>query len=131
MTKATRIPLGEAFDNLEFVGDRTPASTPETLEGAFATLSEYRDGGVFIGHYAGSSDWERHSRGDEIVMVIEGETTLFLLSDGKETANRLAQGELFVVPADTWHRFETPEGVKIMTVTPQPTDHSAQRPEVT
>ena len=40
----------------------------------------------------------------------------------------LGAGEMIVVPANTWHRFET-DGVKLMTVTPQPTDHSVERPE--
>ena len=102
MTKATRISLDEAFEKLEFVRDRTPESTPEDLEGAFATLSPYRDGAVFIGHYAGNSEWERHPQGDEIVMVVEGETTLFVLSDGKESSNVLRKGEMFVVPTNTW-----------------------------
>ena len=92
-------------------------------------LSEYRDGAVFIGHYAGDSKWERHSNGDEIVFVIEGETTLILLVGGKENPNTLGQGELLVVPKNTWHRFETSKAVKIMSVTPQPTDHSIERPD--
>jgi len=99
------------------------------LRGAFAMLSEYRDGAVFIGHYAGNSKWERHSNGDEIVFVVEGETTLILLVKDKEIPNTLGQGELLVVPKNTWHRFETSKAVKIMSVTPQPTDHSIERPD--
>jgi len=34
-----------------------------------------------------------------------------------------------VVPQGTWHRFEAPVGVKVMTVTPLPTDHRADRPD--
>ena len=92
-------------------------------------LSEYRDGAVFIGHYAGNSQWERHSNGDEIVFVVEGETTLILLVKDSEIPNTLGQGELLVVPKNTWHRFETSKAVKIMSVTPQPTDHSIERPD--
>jgi hypothetical protein len=28
-----------------------------------------------------------------------------------------------IVPQGIWHRFDAPEGVTMMTVTPQPTDH--------
>jgi hypothetical protein len=28
-----------------------------------------------------------------------------------------------IVPQGVWHRFEVPEGITLMTVTPQPTDH--------
>jgi len=129
MPKATAISIDAAFSQLKFLGDRTPETTEEEAEDAFAMLSEYRDGGVFIGHYAGDSEWERHANGDEIVFVIEGETTLILLVDSSEVSNTLRQGELLVVPGNTWHRFETPKAVKVMTVTPQPTDHSIERPQ--
>ncbi len=126
MTKATALSLENAFETLTFLGTRTPESTD--IQDAFCTLSEYRDGGIFLAHYAGCSEWEKHSNGDELVMVIEGETTLVLLEEGNETPNILGQGELLVVPQNTWHRFESPKGVKVMTVTPQPTDHSVEFP---
>ena len=61
--------------------------------------------------------------------MVGGETTLILLVGGKEIPNTLGQGELLVVPKNTWHRFETSKAVKIMSVTPQPTDHSIERPD--
>jgi hypothetical protein len=36
--------------------------------------------------------------------------------------------ELVVVPAKTWHRFKDSDRLKILTVTPQPTDHSLETP---
>ncbi|MDX1512288.1 MAG: cupin domain-containing protein [Gammaproteobacteria bacterium] len=123
------VSIRDAFDRLRFLGDRTPETPPEQSQRAFARLADYRDGAVFIGHYAGDSAWERHPNGDEFVMVVEGQTTLFLIVDGAEVSHTLAAGEFIVVPERTWHRFETPEGVKIMTITPQPTDHSIERPE--
>lgn len=128
MPKATPISIEDAFAALEFLGNRTPETTPEQAEGAFAALSDYRDGAVFIGHYAGNSAWERHANGDELVFVVEGATTLIMLADDGEIRNPLSAGEFMVVPRNTWHRFETPEGVKIFTVTPQPTDHCIAPP---
>lgn len=124
--KARVLSLEDAYTRLKFLPDRTP-ETADT-GGAFCRLADCRDGGIFLGHYAGSSEWERHRNGDEIVLVMEGETTLFLLEEGTETAHRLRDGELLVVPQGVWHRFETPRSVKILTVTPQPTDHSIGRP---
>ncbi len=129
MPKSTPISITAEFSRLKFLANRTPETSDEEAEGAFAMLSEYRDGAVFIGHYAGNSKWERHSNGDEIVFVVEGETTLILLVKDKEIPNTLGQGELLVVPKNTWHRFETSKAVKIMSVTPQPTDHSIERPD--
>lgn len=130
MSQATVLSLAEAFAKLDFVGDRTPESSDGELEAAFATLASYRDGGLFIGHYAGYSEWERHGQGDELVYVLEGETTIVLLGASGEQSNLLRAGEMFVVPQGTWHRFETPRGVKIFTATPQPTDHSVDLPEL-
>ena len=127
MTKAKRISVSQGFESLRFLENRTPQST--NIEDSFCTLSEYRDGGIFLAHYAGSSEWEKHSKGDELVMVIEGNTTLVLLLEGREVPNTLSQGEILVVPQNTWHRFESPSGVKVMTVTPQPTEHSIDKPE--
>ena len=128
MKLASVISLTQAFDKLRFYANRTPESSDEELSDAFAELSSYRDGGIFIGHYAGYSEWERHSQGDEIVYVLEGKTTLILLDEFREVTNELEAGQLLVVPQNTWHRFETPEAVRILTVTPQPTDHSQEKP---
>ncbi|OEE43376.1 cupin [Enterovibrio norvegicus] len=124
MSKAPRISLSDAFSKVSFLDGRTPDhSLSGDGQDCFGTLSDYRDGGIFIAHYSGSSEWERHP-GDELVQVIEGETTIYLLIDGEEKPVSLLAGELVVVPQGIWHRFSTPVGVKVMTVTPQPTEHS-------
>ena len=122
------ISIDDAVAALTLLPDRTPTTTVEQSRDAFTLLSTYREGGIFVGHWAGSSEWERHTVGDEIVMVIDGETTITFLSDAGERSAPLAAGELVIVPRGTWHRFDTPRGVKVLSVTPQPTDHSAERP---
>ena len=121
------IELAKEFGKLEFYADRMPNSTAEDLARAFAKLDDYRDGGIFIGHYAGNSEWERHPNGDEVVCVVEGETTLVFLQE-EEIAHKLSSGMLIVVPKGIWHRFETPVGVKILSITPQPTELSVNKP---
>lgn len=129
MSKAIPISLQQQLSTLKHLANRTPESTPEEREGAFAELSPYRDGGIYIGHFSGSSEWERHAGGDEIVFVVEGAARLVLMDQGEEIEHQLQQGDLMVVPKSTWHRFEVPGSVKVLTVTPRPTDHSVQRPE--
>lgn len=128
MSKGTVISLTNNFQKLTFLEDRTPDTTASESEGYFAELSDYRNGAIFIAHYAGSSDWERHGEGDEIVSVIDGETNLVLLDKDGEKANHMRAGDIIVVPQGQWHRFESPKGVKVMSVTPQPTDHSFDTP---
>ena len=122
------ISIDEAMEQLTFLPDRTPAGAGEDSADAFKRLSGYRDGAIFVGHWAGRSEWERHTVGDEIVMVVDGATTIFFLDGETEHEATLRAGELVVVPQGTWHRFETPEAVKVLSVTPQPTDHTADRP---
>ena len=120
--------ISQALGALSFVGDRTPASTAEQLAGAFAELTAYRDGAVFIGHWAGKSEWERHGAGDELVLVLEGRARLILRVGGDDIRHELGPMELLVVPSGTWHRFEVEQRVQVLTVTPHPTEHAVELP---
>ena len=128
-TRPTAISIDHAIERLTFLPDRTPERfTDEASFTAYNMLGDYRDGAVFVGHWAGQSEWERHSAGDELVMVIDGATTISLLTDGEEHPCHIAAGCFVVVPQGVWHRFDTPDAVKLLTVTPQPTDHQVDRP---
>lgn len=129
MTKATAISISNALNKLSRYDGRTPQTKDDEMGGAFAILSDYRDGAIYIGDYSGFSEWERHPAGDELVTVLCGETNLVLLTKEGEISNHLTEGGLLVVPQGVWHRFESPEGVKVLTVTPQPTDHTVTYPE--
>jgi uncharacterized cupin superfamily protein len=122
------IAVHKAIADLTFLRDRTPTTTAEESAEAFLRLCDYRDGAIFVGRWAGNSKWERHSVGDEIVMVIGGETTITFLTDDGEESSKLRAGDLVVVPQSTWHRFDTPDEVEVLSVTPQPTDHRPDRP---
>lgn len=131
MSKSVAITIESEFTRVEFLKNRTPETTDEEAKNAFALLSEYRDGGIYVAHYSGYSEWERHVNGDEFVQVLDGETTLILLSGEKEQRNELSSGQMLVIPKGVWHRFESPIGVKVMTITPQPTEHSIDKPNGT
>ncbi|MBJ7556959.1 cupin domain-containing protein [Marinomonas spartinae] len=129
MSKLAKKSIETAFLGLEYLPNRTPGMAfSGGASKAFLELSQYRDGAIYVGHYSGNSEWERHSVGDEIVMALEGTTTLVLLIEGQEEKHPLKEQELFVVPKNVWHRFESSTHLKVMTVTPQPTDHSLERP---
>jgi mannose-6-phosphate isomerase-like protein (cupin superfamily) len=103
---------------------RRPDTSDAEMSSAFATLFDYRDGAIFTGSYSGDSSWERHTNGDEIVYVLDGATRIILLEQSGEEAVDLIKGSMIVVPQSIWHRFESPDGVTVLSVTPQPTDHS-------
>jgi mannose-6-phosphate isomerase-like protein (cupin superfamily) len=119
--------LTEILKQLTHLPNRTPemAFTGE-VDSAFSDIAPYRDGVISVGYYSGNSEWERHPSGDEIVMVIEGKTTLVLRVNGEQHGIALNSGELIVVPQGYWHRFETSTQLKVMSVTPGPTEHSLE-----
>ena len=104
--------------------ERRPDTPEDQTAKAFATLAEFRDGGIFAGSFQGESAWERHTQGDELVQVLSGATTLTILTDDGPQDLEMTAGTLAVVPQNCWHRFRAPEGVTLLTATPQPTDHS-------
>ena len=121
------VDLGAAYDALTFLADRSIDSTDDELAPAFAQLAETGMGVVFIGHYGGDSQWERHI-GDEYVAVVDGSTEVTMIVDGADVTHTMTAGQFVIVPEGTWHRFHTPDAVKVMTITPQPTEHSPTRP---
>jgi mannose-6-phosphate isomerase-like protein (cupin superfamily) len=122
--------IAEILSKVKYLPSRTPESgfNGET-SGVFALVSHCRDGAIYLGHYSGSSEWERHQNGDEVVLAIEGKTTVVLLVAGEQERIHLSTGELVVVPKGVWHRFEGSSSLKVMSVTPTPTDHSLGRPD--
>ena len=66
--------------------------------------------------------WERHPKGDEIVQIIDGTTTLQVVRDNRSEDFTLSAGAFVVIPQGAWHRFESAEGVSLMTATPEPSE---------
>jgi mannose-6-phosphate isomerase-like protein (cupin superfamily) len=115
--------LKAEFAKLTMLRNRTPTSPEAERKGASARVATYRDGAIFTAKFAGLSAWERHPQGDEIVQIVDGATTLHVMtSQGRESV-ALTAGMLAVVPQNMWHQFEAPNGVCVMTATPQPTEH--------
>jgi quercetin dioxygenase-like cupin family protein len=108
---------------LRMLRGRTPETPAAQREGAFARLAPYRDGAIFTGKFAGNSAWERHPNGEEIVQIVDGATTLHVMTEDGPQSFALSAGMIAIVPQNAWHRFEAPDGVCVMTATPQPTEH--------
>jgi mannose-6-phosphate isomerase-like protein (cupin superfamily) len=117
------VDLKAELAKLRMLRGRTPATPAAAREGAFAKLAPIRDGNIFLAKFAGDGAWERHPNGDELVQILDGATTLHLMTaDGLQSVN-LSAGMVAIVPQGMWHRFAAPDGVSLMTATPQPTQH--------
>jgi mannose-6-phosphate isomerase-like protein (cupin superfamily) len=118
------IDLNAELAKLTMLCERSPQTTRAERQGSSAQLAPYRDGAIFTTKFAGEGGWERHRNGDELVHILDGAATLHLMTDDDgPQALTLGPGMIAVVPQGTWHRFEAPGGVTLMTATPQPTDH--------
>jgi hypothetical protein len=126
-TESLRNPIDEVIATLGFLPNRAPTTSAEELTDAFARLSNHRDSGVLVGHWAGTSEWERHSVGDEIVMVLRGRPTIFFLDGEVDRAAALSASEMVIVPQGHGIGSRPPDEATILSVRPLPTDHSADR----
>ncbi len=114
------IDLESALANVKFLDGRTRHSdTTDT----FARLTEYRDGAIYAGGFSGVSPWERHPA-DEIVHILKGEAVISLAFNQGTESQVLKAGMIIVVPQNIWHRFDAADGVTLMSITPQPSEHT-------
>jgi mannose-6-phosphate isomerase-like protein (cupin superfamily) len=118
------IDLHRDLAGLPLLKERYGHPTDAESQKSFATLAAYRDGGIFATHFRGSSGWERHPHGDEVVQILAGSTRFDILVDDVMQSLALSAGMLVVVPQGCWHRFESETGVKVLTITPKPTQHT-------
>ena len=119
----TIMDLNAEFAKLRMLRGRTPETPAAEREGAFARLAPYRDSAINVAKFSGEGPWERHPNGDEIVQVVDGATTFHIMTEDGPRSFALKAGMVVIVPQGAWHRFEAPDGVSLMTTTPQPTQH--------
>ena len=117
------IDLNRDLAGLVKLEGRGAHTTEDEAQASFMSLGDFRDGGLFAASFSGSSGWERHLKGDEIVQIVEGATRLDVIVGDEIESHELSAGMLLVVPQGCWHRFISEHGVKVMTATPQPTEH--------
>jgi mannose-6-phosphate isomerase-like protein (cupin superfamily) len=117
------IDLPAELAKLKMFEGRTPMSTQAERKGSSGPLVPYRDATVFASKSAGRGAWERHLDGDELVYVVDGAATLHLFENGASRQIAVEKGHLAVVPAGIWHRFDYPDGITLLTITPGKSDH--------
>src|SRR5258708_20441923 len=93
------------FAKLNMLCGRTPTTGESERKGAFAKLAEYRDGGIFTAKFAGRGPWERHQTGDELVQIVDGATTMHLMTAEAPQTLQLTAGMIVIVPQGMWHHF--------------------------
>jgi uncharacterized cupin superfamily protein len=117
------IDLNAELAKLTMFRGRTPQSTMADRKGSGGRLAPYRDGALFATKFAGKGHWEAHLAGDELIHILDGAATLEIVcDDGPPKTFALSTGMIAVNPQGAWHRFQSSEGVTLMTATPLPSE---------
>lgn len=61
--------------------------------------------------------WEMHPKGDEVVVVVEGEMTLVQEIDGANVETTLGPGQYAINPRGVWHAGKIPTFAKALFIT--------------
>jgi len=93
------------------------------------SLGTFDRNAVGIGRYVpGTSPWERHDNGDELLVVMDGEVRIDVLADdGASTPAMLTNGTVFTVPRGRWHQLTAAAPVNILYVSPPEDGVTRQR----
>jgi mannose-6-phosphate isomerase-like protein (cupin superfamily) len=93
-------------------------------EATFWSGEPFNKGSTWLGRFRGTSPWERHPDGDELLHVLEGEVDVLVLKTRGRTRVKLTAGSVFVVPRGHWHRHEAKNMVLECGATSGRTQHS-------
>ena len=94
----TIMDLDTELAKLRMLRGRTPETTPEEREGAFARLAPYRDSAINLAKFSGEGPWERHPNGDEIVHIVDSAVTFHIMTDDSPQSHALKAGMVVIVP---------------------------------
>ena len=100
----------------------------KSIRERFSTLSEranealgsYDSSVLGIGRYVpGTSPWEKHTNGDELLFVTDGHVSVEILEDdGSSQSFEIDDGQLLVVPSGKWHQLTAMVHVNIVFASP-------------
>ena len=65
-------------------------------------------------------NWERHTEGDELVIILEGSGTFYQLSDDEQIGCPFKAGDTFLNPKGIWHTADVVEPMRAVYITPCP-----------
>ena len=84
-----------------------------------------------VAAFKGRPPWEFHSAGDELLLILSGQSELTVIQDGTTIARVLSPGQLVIVPQGHWHSNHAPDGVTMLWITPsEGNKHSWDGPEL-
>lgn len=103
---------------------------PSGFQAYMATHTSETEPGrlVFTEHSATAwQSWERHTEGDELVIILDGVALFVQEVDGAELRTRVTSGQAVLNPAGVWHTADVEVPFTAVYLTPCPgTEHRAR-----
>jgi quercetin dioxygenase-like cupin family protein len=105
------------------------AITRETTEAeandAVREIGRLEDRFLGVMRFSGTTPWERHPDGDELLHVLDGEVDVTLLTDDGPVDVAVPAGSLFVCPRGLWHRQTPRTAATVFFATPTATSEAS------
>ena len=96
----------------------TADTTGEEADAAVRNVAKIGNLTLGVMSYTGLTPWERHPDGDELLLVLDGELEVTVLTDDGPVTRKLRAGEAFVCPQGLWHRQLAEKSVSMLYGTP-------------
>src|SRR5208337_4051611 len=96
----------------------TAETTEAKADAAVRHIAKIGDLTIGVMSYTGLTPWERHPDGDELLLALDGELDVTVLTDDGPVTRKLRAGEAFVCPQGLWHRQNAEKSVSMLYGTP-------------
>src|SRR5208282_941472 len=96
----------------------TADTTGEEADAAVRQVAKIGNLTLGVMSYSGLTPWERHPDGDELLLALDGEVEVTVLTDEGPVQRKLRAGEVFVCPQGLWHRQLAKRSVSMLYGTP-------------
>jgi PhnB protein len=96
----------------------TADTTGEDADASVRNVAKIGNLTLGVMSYTGLTPWERHPDGDELLLALDGELDLTVLTDDGPVTRKLRAGEAFVCPQGLWHRQFAEKSVSMLYGTP-------------
>jgi len=96
----------------------TAATTGAEADAAVRNVAKIGNLTLGVMSYTGQTPWERHPDGDELLLALDGEVEVTVLTDAGPVKRKLRAGETFVCPQGLWHRQNAEKSVSMLYGTP-------------
>lgn len=106
-----------------------PGMSGDDALNCLRVLGDFHGCTMGLVHFSGQTGWERHTGGDEMLLIVDGETELTQLTPNGEVCETARKGDVVHIPAGVWHSQKTLSPVKLMFLTVgQGSEASAVKP---